>query len=338
MDASAIVQSTDHRPTLGRVSVGPLGDTHSDIIEAILHKQKKKNPLRRFRDTVNDCCYTVLVNCEKMIPSEVSEDLRMERTRPMSAEVKLVIFLIVCLFFIVVLFLYAMVTTTQVALSWEGDATCEILDFVMKDVVTDERKFIMRLTNSTKATGKLIEDQKSSMIAAFEAHGEGHGWDSHHDGLDEDNPLACHVLRNHLEPGPCCHSTFKVYPGRDVGDIFPCYFSFDTDYCSDYGEFGDFDDDDFRGFGKDANKEWVLDHRNRMCCEPEMPIMISRMTWLFVIGTMIALTLLWCLAFRAKTGVWSRLCPFDMPPATAHIYDVTHEPKKKNMPESMERD
>ncbi len=66
------------------------------------------------------------------------------------------------------------------------------------------------------------------------------------------------------------------------------------------------------------------EHGNKMCCAPEIPLLPTRLVFLFLFGVPLALLTLWCLLFRAKAGVWSRLCPFDNPPATAHVYDVKH--------------
>ena len=113
--------------------MGPLGDTHADILEKILHKQGQKNPLRVARDAINNCCYGMLVGCEKMVPSEVSEDMRMERTRPMKAEVKAIIFLMFLVGVFGIVFLYAMYDTARTAIVWDGPAMCEVLDYQVWD-------------------------------------------------------------------------------------------------------------------------------------------------------------------------------------------------------------
>ena len=84
--------------------------------------------MRRTKDKIDRCCYNSVLACEKMVPTDVSEDMRMERVRPMKAETKTIIFVLFSILVIVVLFLRATVEITQVALSWESGVTCEVLD------------------------------------------------------------------------------------------------------------------------------------------------------------------------------------------------------------------
>jgi len=399
MDASAIVSSSDHRPTLGHVSTGPLGDEHSVILNEIFDKGKKMNPLRRCRDAINDVFYTMFVCFNAVLKPELSEDLRMERTRPMSNEIKAIIFLLGSVGMCAILFLWAMVDVATagkrdrkreraraertppslfthvgtplplhtywhtafplvhalfaapmftmclrplcsqrvcgppclwplrshmyydiLAIAWNSGATCEVLDYVQRDIMSGETKLVMRVMNKTQTTGSVFDDERQSLIDD--------GWISHHGpgenivtdpGFPADNPFACHLLKTSLEGGPCCHSSFKNHR-KEVGDVFDCSFTFDTDYCTDYT--GDFHDDDFEGFH--VNTDDPNDHRNRICCEVEPPLMLSRLVWLAVFGGSMTFIVLWCLMFRAKAGVWSRLRPFDAPPPGAHIHDVSH--------------
>ena len=68
---------------------------------------------------------------------------------------------------------------------------------------------------------------------------------------------------------------FKVYD-YEIGDQFPCYLSFDTGYCTDYGALSN----DYSGFGEGSVSEEGFDHRNRICCEPnEIPLMVRARRW-----------------------------------------------------------
>ena len=75
MDASAVVSSGGSRPTLGRCGVGPLGNEHSEMIEEILSKQRRTNPLKRFYDGVNDFFLKAAHCFEVMMPTRVSPEL-----------------------------------------------------------------------------------------------------------------------------------------------------------------------------------------------------------------------------------------------------------------------
>ena len=124
-----------------------------------------------------------------------------------------------------------------------------------------------------------------------------------------------------MEDGPCCHSDYRNFDHLRMGDNFDCYFTFNTNYCNKVDD--PIEDDDFRGFGEGPEEDPDFDHINQICCELEVPTDIAGFTiiWLSM-GCALAATLVWCLLFRAKNGVWSRFCPFDSPPPESHIYDA----------------
>ncbi len=333
MDASAIVSSADHRPTLGKVSVGPLGTQHQDILDSILHKQRRKNPVKVCKDAFDNCFRESFKLCLAAMPTEVSDDLMMERTRPMPAEVRLVLF---CLFLAVLLtgiFLYSLLYTFEVKSSWHDNANCTVIDFLSLDSTSGEVKLVMKVLE--EGSTDTIRDEMTNRINS--------GWVGHHglgehspesmSGIEHDNPFACHTTKDTLIDGYCCHSRFGFYGSRaQVGKTFPCSFTFEAEYCSEYGLLFD---DDWRGFGLNGCREGelgcvgdlmnkTLDHVNQICCEPKMPEKTSQMVVALLFVSVIGFGLFLCLVFKAKHGVWSRLCPFESPPTSAHIYDSDH--------------
>ena len=89
MDASAMVSNATARPTLGKVSVGPLGTTHEEMLEAILNKQRRSNPLKVVNDAINDCFLGIFRCCEVMMPTRVNPEMGADErnsVRPKSSE------------------------------------------------------------------------------------------------------------------------------------------------------------------------------------------------------------------------------------------------------------
>ena len=86
MDASAIVKSSDHRPTLGKVSVGPLGATHQEVLDGILAKQRRSNPLKVCNDAIHDFFMGFFKCCDMMMPTRVNPELAAETARPWKSE------------------------------------------------------------------------------------------------------------------------------------------------------------------------------------------------------------------------------------------------------------
>jgi hypothetical protein len=180
-------------------------------------------------------------------------------------------------------------------------------------------------------TGGVIQAVLKSRQVNFVGH--------HQNDNPVDNPLSCHIEKNTVERGPCCHSAYGMYDDIEVGDtIDECFFSFETKYCNHISNL--IEDDDFRGFGEDKVFEDMKnvpaggfpDHINQMCCAPEIPVNVGGVTFLFFTGCAMVAVLLWCLMFRAKHGVWSRLCPFDEKPTNAHQYDANIHIKIKKKP------
>eukprot|EP00520_Triparma_pacifica_P015576 CAMPEP_0118632240 /NCGR_PEP_ID=MMETSP0785-20121206/335_1 /TAXON_ID=91992 /ORGANISM="Bolidomonas pacifica, Strain CCMP 1866" /LENGTH=349 /DNA_ID=CAMNT_0006522989 /DNA_START=18 /DNA_END=1064 /DNA_ORIENTATION=+ len=339
MDASALVSGSNARPTLGKVSVGPLGTTHEEMLEAILRKQRRSNPLKVVNDAINDCFMGIFRCCDLMIPTRVNPEMGADErntVRPHSAEAVAILSCMGFILFVAALFFWQVAETASTSADWEGGATCVVLDKIRSSSGDGTFKLIMKAKNDTNG---LISSELKKRWDDFEPH--------HEELTPKDNPLSCHVLKSEVESGPCCHSSYNAYNGIEIGDIVEeCFVTFNTEYCNTVEEL--IEDDDFRGFGKDApqessdgfsgnSNEVFTDHINKMCCEPELPISVAGVTLLFILGCTIAAVVLWCLFFRARRGVWSRLCPFESQPTNAHIYDatpssrtITKAKKKKN--------
>jgi len=60
-----------------------------------------------------------------------------------------------------------------------------------------------------------------------------------------DNPFSCHIDKDHVETGPCCHSSYRDYTDINTGDtIENCFITFKTEFCNTVSEL--ISDDDFR--------------------------------------------------------------------------------------------
>ncbi|GMI31337.1 hypothetical protein TrCOL_g9031 [Triparma columacea] len=321
MDASAMVSNATARPTFGKVSVGPLGTTHEEMLEAILNKQRRSNPLKVVNDAINDCFLGIFRCCEVMMPTRVNPEMGADErnsVRPKSSETVAVLSCMGCIAIMALMFLWQVVWTADTSSDWEGGSTCLVLDKIRSGVVEGHYKLIMRASNDTNG---IIQAKLKSRRKDFVGH--------HQDENPVDNPLSCHIEKNTVERGPCCHSSYGLYDDIEIGDtIDECFFTFETSYCNHVSNL--IEDDDFRGFGVD--KEWegtknipaggLPDHVNQLCCAPEIPVNVGGVTFLFLISCAMTALVLWCLVFRAKHGVWSRFCPFDEKPTNAHQYDA----------------
>mmetsp|Transcript_11683 Transcript_11683/g.21281 ORF Transcript_11683/g.21281 Transcript_11683/m.21281 type:complete len:349 (-) Transcript_11683:27-1073(-) len=346
MDASAIVKSSDHRPTLGKVSMGPLGSTHGEVLDEILHKQRRSNPLKVVNDIFSDCFTGIFNCCSYMNPTKVSPEYAAGTAKVMNAQTRSAV---TCLFILVIigmLLLYQIVDTATVTSDWTsgpsgewknagGNAKCTVLDIIRSSSVNDDVKLLLRVNdNETKSENggiSIIQEEKQTRLA------DG-SWESHHpyettNALADDtpdNPFSCHIEKTKVELGPCCHSDYGQYE-YEIGETFDCVFTFEKSYCNKIDFV--FMDDDFRGFGEGPytpedptpgigpSPVPIPEHINQICCDSEIPIYVpSLMVW-FVICCSLTLLLMWCLLFRAKHGVWHRLCPFQDAPAEAHVYD-----------------
>jgi len=157
MDASSIVSGHDARPTLGKVSVGPLGSTHEEMLDAILRKQRRANPLKVVHDAIAEFFGCLLKCCDTIIPTKVSPEVGADdrnTVRPMRSETlavftcmgecfspfpsDLLIFPNTCsptnpppvssnpgtILIIAVLFLWQVAWTADTSSNWEIGATC----------------------------------------------------------------------------------------------------------------------------------------------------------------------------------------------------------------------
>ncbi|GMH57656.1 hypothetical protein TrLO_g15258 [Triparma laevis f. longispina] len=345
MDASAIVKSSDHRPTLGKVSMGPLGADHGEVLGEILHKQRRSNPLKIVHDAVSDCAVGFFNCCDYMNPTKVSPEYAAGTAKVMKAQTRSAVS---CLFLLVVmglLLLYQIIEIANVTSDWTagskgnwenvgGDARCTVLDIIQSSSVNEDVKMLIRIDdNETRKDNggvSIIDSEKQSRYAD--------GWEGHHPSNNAntnaddtpDNPFSCHIEKTRVELGPCCQSDYGPYE-YEIGDTFDCVFTFEQKYCNKIDFV--FMDDDFRGFGEGPYTPEdttpgigptpvpIPEHINQICCEPEIPIHIpSLMVWFVLCCTMTA-SMMWCLLFRAKYGVWHRMCPFQDAPAEAHVYD-----------------
>ena len=237
-----------------------------------------------------------------------------------------------CLLGIVItggILLVMIANATIVSNEWESNGFCEILDIIQGTSTSQDVKMLMRVTETPNEG--IIQTESDARVASGNFVGH-HPYPDHpnesHDPTP-DNPFSCHIEKSKVEVGPCCHTTFARYSDFQIGDKFDCHYTFKTKYCNNVVD--EMTDDDFRGFGVGpftpedpsgrGDPEEVHDHLNQICCEPELPINIASIMMSFIMCCCASAVLLWCLLFRAKHGVWSRLCPFDDPPPNSHIYD-----------------
>eukprot|EP00518_Triparma_eleuthera_P019864 CAMPEP_0197561164 /NCGR_PEP_ID=MMETSP1320-20131121/24602_1 /TAXON_ID=91990 /ORGANISM="Bolidomonas sp., Strain RCC2347" /LENGTH=317 /DNA_ID=CAMNT_0043122775 /DNA_START=146 /DNA_END=1096 /DNA_ORIENTATION=+ len=317
MDASAIVKSSDHRPTLGKVSVGPLGATHQEVLDDILAKQRRSNPLKVCNDAINDCFLGIMNCCEAMLPTRVSPEMMAEQTRPMKSETIATLSCLLGVVITAVILMLQIADSATVSSDWESTGRCEVLDIVQSAASSDQSKLLMRVIDEgweEDPQRGILYTEHQNRLADFLEHLSHHPTDSPNPEADDtpDNPFSCHIEKTKVEEGPCCHSAFNTYRDFQIGDQFDCFFTFKTKYCNtiDY----DLEDDDFRGFGPGphtpeqisgpGNPVEVHDHLNQICCEPELPIDIAAMMISFVLCCVVAAVIIWCLLFRAKQGVW----------------------------------